>query len=194
MRKMSGRWVPPSYGSFSITTSPGSKVPPNLAITACIASGIEPSCIGRVKPWASSSPSSEQYALDRSLDDLRLDEYAVRIIVSAISSTTDSTAFLTSSRVTGSVAISGAPILGRARFIAPLHRHGLYGCDSSRPCPGLVLAGWCRGCPGLHRQARVGGPLGQRAIVDGHVLGPQQREHERAAARRDAGPAVGDDL
>src|SRR5215212_7189798 len=169
MRKMSGRWVPPSYGSFSMTTSPASKVPSNLAITACIASGIEPSCIGRVKPWASSSPSSEQYALDRSLDDLRFEEYAVRIIVSAISSTTDSTAFLTSSRVTGSVAISGSA------------------------APPLRAGEGAGGEVGLHRQARVGGPLGQRAVVDGHVLGPQQREHERAAARRDAGPTVGDD-
>src|SRR5882757_7719573 len=84
------------------------------------------------------------------------------MMVSAISSTTDSTAFLTSSRVTGSVAIGGLPLAG------------------------LPLAGF-------HRQARVGAPLRQRAIVDGHVVGAQERQREGAGARCDAGPAVGDD-
>src|SRR6185436_18932221 len=85
--------------------SPGTSVSPYLAITLSIASGIEPRCSATLNPCAIIRPWRSQNALDRSIVSFMIDEYAMRMTVSTISSTTEPIAFLTSSRRTGSCAI-----------------------------------------------------------------------------------------
>jgi len=55
-----------------------------------------------------------------------------------------------------------------------------------------AAGGQARRSPRLHRQARIRGPFRQRGVVERDALLPEQREHERRAAGRDAAPAVGD--
>ena len=93
---------PASYGSLRTTTSPGAMSLPYFPSTACIASGIEPRCRGRLSPWAIILPLRSQKALDRSMVSFMIDEYAMRTTVSTISSTTEPIAFFTSSSRTAS--------------------------------------------------------------------------------------------
>src|ERR1051326_2880827 len=65
-------------------------------------SGTEPRCSGSVNPCATSRASASHTAAERSSEFLRLLEYAVRTSVSAISSTSASSALRTNSRVIGS--------------------------------------------------------------------------------------------
>ena len=51
---MSGRCVPPAYGSFKIAMSPGAKS--IAAIAACTLIGIDPRCTGMWSPIAIARP------------------------------------------------------------------------------------------------------------------------------------------
>src|SRR5262249_25491001 len=77
-------------------------------------------------PCATSRPSTSQTAADRSREFFRLLEYAVRTSVSAISSTSASRAFLTSSRVIGSTSTSLRIRSSlRLALVEPLQAHEL---------------------------------------------------------------------
>ena len=62
--KMSGRCMPPEYGSFMITASPGARRPFQRAFTASIASGIAPRCWAMVLACATISPRASQIAAE----------------------------------------------------------------------------------------------------------------------------------
>src|SRR6266508_1709099 len=82
--------------------SPGASSLPYAASTAPSASGMLPRCSGRQVPWAMRSPRALKRAVEKSIASLTTKLRAVRTTVSAISSAMDSSAFLTTSIVTGS--------------------------------------------------------------------------------------------
>ena len=60
--KMSGRCMPPSYGSLLIRMSPSAMSSPKCRSTACSATGIEQRCPGRASPCAASRPCASHSA------------------------------------------------------------------------------------------------------------------------------------
>ena len=90
-----------------MNTSPGSMRPSQAARTAATASGIGPNCSGSDRPWAIISPSALAMPVVKSMFSRRMPEYEARTSVKAISLTKKKSAFLTSSKVTGSPCTSG---------------------------------------------------------------------------------------
>ena len=107
-RKMSGRWLPPQYGSLRMKMSPGWMSPSNFFITDSIASGMEPRCRATQTPCATMRPSMSHTAHEKSMPSRMLPEYAVRIMVSVISSTIESSVWRSSSNVIRSMAIASS--------------------------------------------------------------------------------------
>ena len=56
--------MPPRYGSFMATTSPGWRSPSNSASTLSIASGTAPRCWAMVLAWAIIRPGASQSAAE----------------------------------------------------------------------------------------------------------------------------------
>src|SRR4051795_7022445 len=96
---MSGRCVPPRYGSLRIHTSParGSR-----SITAATDSGIAPRWTGMCSAWATMRPSASNSAAEQSRRSLMFDEYAPRISTAPISSAMPASALASTDSVTGS--------------------------------------------------------------------------------------------
>ena len=82
---MSGRCVPPVYGSLIAHTSPR-RAP--RASTAATASGIAPRWTGRCSAWAIIRPPGSKTAVEQSRRSLMLAEWAERTSAAPISSAT----------------------------------------------------------------------------------------------------------
>ena len=80
---MSGRCVPPAYGSFSTHTSSGAG---SCAITAATASGIAPRWTGMCSAWTIMRPARSKSAVEQSRRSLMFEEKAERISTAPISS------------------------------------------------------------------------------------------------------------
>ena len=74
MTVMSGRWVPPWYGSFSTYTSPGCMLPWLRAMTVRMLSPMEPRCTGMCGAFAIRLPSASNRAQEKSSRSLMLTE------------------------------------------------------------------------------------------------------------------------
>ena len=68
---MSGRWVPPEYGSLMANTSPGSG---SRVMMAATASGIAPRWTGMCSAWATILPSASKSAVEQSRRSLMFEE------------------------------------------------------------------------------------------------------------------------
>src|SRR5437867_6591034 len=99
---MSGRWDPPRYGSFTITWSPSTRLPPISSRRTSIVMGIEPRWTGMCSAWAIIRPSARNRAQLASILSLMFGEYAVRRRAIPISSGTKATAFC---RISSSAAL-----------------------------------------------------------------------------------------
>ena len=99
---MSGRCVPPAYGSLSAYTSPAASRRRTAPETPASRPAPTPGASGSVNPCAISRPSGSHSAADRSIEFFRCVDRAVRTIATAISSTSAATACRNSSRCTGS--------------------------------------------------------------------------------------------
>src|SRR5687768_5335928 len=86
--------------------SPGCMRSPYRAIVAASASGNDERCAGRVSPCATVRPATSHNAVESSMLSRRTPEYAVRRMVSAISSAIDSSVLRKSSKPIGSDAMS----------------------------------------------------------------------------------------
>src|SRR3954462_1839457 len=93
---------PATYGSLKTKTSPSWMSSPKSRISACMASGNAPKCSAMVRPCAMTRPCRSHRPVEYSIESRTIELYAVRRITSAISSAMDESAFLTTSRVTGS--------------------------------------------------------------------------------------------
>ena len=80
---MSGRCVPPVYGSLRMKTSSGAG---SSRITAATASGIAPRCTGMCSAWTIIRPRSSNSAVEQSRRSLMFAEKAERISAAPISS------------------------------------------------------------------------------------------------------------
>ena len=80
---MSGRCVPPVYGSFSTHTSSGAG---SWAITAATASGIAPRWTGMCSAWTIMRPARSKSAVEQSRRSLMFEENAERTSTAPISS------------------------------------------------------------------------------------------------------------
>ena len=74
---MSGRWVPPLYGSLSANTSPGAISARRCRSTWRTLSPIEPRWTGMCGAFATSMPSPSNTAQEKSRRSFMLTEYAV---------------------------------------------------------------------------------------------------------------------
>src|SRR5579884_126414 len=86
---MSGRCVPPVYGSFSAHTSPGAR---SSCLAAATASGIAPRWTGMCSACAIIRPPSSKSAVEQSRRSLMFAEKAERIRTTPISSAIDRSA------------------------------------------------------------------------------------------------------
>src|SRR5437867_3994724 len=102
---MSGRWDPPRYGSFTITWSPSTRLPPISSRRTSIVMGIEPRWTGMCSAWAIIRPSARNRAQLASILSLMFGEYAVRRRAIPISSGTKATAFW---RISSSAGLTSA--------------------------------------------------------------------------------------
>ena len=96
---MSGRCVPPAYGSLRIQTSPGRASPD---ITAATDSGIAPRCTGMCSACAIIRPAASNSAAEQSRRSLMFEEYAPRTSTVPISSAIPASALRSTDRVMGS--------------------------------------------------------------------------------------------
>src|SRR2546428_7364952 len=100
---MSGKRDPPRYGSFTITWSPSTRLPPISSRRISIVTGIEPRWTGMCSACAIILPSSRNRAQLASILSLMFGEYAVRRRAIPISSGTKATAFW---RISSSAALT----------------------------------------------------------------------------------------
>ena len=111
---MSGRWVPPWYGSFSMNTSPGRMRPALRSITAFTLSPIEPRCTGMCGALAISWPFWSNSAQEKSRRSLMFTEQAVLASVSPICSAIAMNRLLKISSMIGSALVPIAVRAGRS--------------------------------------------------------------------------------
>jgi len=95
---MSGRWVPPLYGSFSTKTSPGRMAPRLRAMTVRMDSPMEPKCTGMCGALAISCPSGSNSAHEKSSRSFMFTLWAVFCRVNPICSAMDMKRLLKTSR------------------------------------------------------------------------------------------------
>ena len=108
---ISGRWVPPVYGSFSAHTSPSAGL---RSITAATASGIAPRCTGMCSAWTTMRPAASNSAVEQSRRSLMLEENAARISTAPISSAIARSALPVTCSSTGTIAPVTAAAPARA--------------------------------------------------------------------------------
>ena len=109
IRVMSGRCVPPEYGSFRSTPSPSRHASRGQrAKAARIVNGAAPRWTGMSCPWATTCPTLSRRAQDRSAERLSSGEKEVRMITAFISAQAAVRALRTTSKVTGSRLRMGA--------------------------------------------------------------------------------------
>ena len=149
IRVMSGRCVPPRYGSLRIQSVAGAC---SKSSTAATASGIEPRWTGMCSACMTSSPAGSKSAVEQSRRSLMFAECAARTRTAPISSQAECSAPIRTWRVTGSRLIGRAPPRSfRGRQLGSPAR----GQHEGR-LRELENAGPSRG--GAGRRARRGGP------------------------------------
>ena len=113
---MSGRWVPPWYGSLSTYTCPGLIRPALRRSTIRMLSPIDPKWTGMCGALAIRLPSASKRAQEKSSRSLMLTEWAVLRRRSPICSATDMKRLLKISSSTGSTSVDALRCATRGRW------------------------------------------------------------------------------
>ncbi len=127
---MSGRCVPPAYGSLRIHTSPGTGP---RAMTAATDSGIAPRCTGMCSACATIRPDASNSAAEQSLRSLMFEEYALRTSTVPISSAIPARALRSTDSVIGSIPSARSVIVPPP--CAPSSRGSARACPRGRRRP-----------------------------------------------------------
>ncbi len=179
---MSGRCVPPVYGSFSAQTSPGAG---SCAITAATASGIAPRCTGMCSAWTTILPRSSKSAVEQSRRSLMLEENAARTRAAPISS---AIARRPLPITWSSTAIIGAP--GRGCRVRPSFPTSPAAPSRSRPRAPRARAPSPRGA--RPRRARARARDGSRRCGARRARPRDRGRRSRSALRGRGGTALRD--
>ena len=100
---MSGRWLPPLYGSFRMNESPSAmSLIGYAAVTDCTAGRMEVRWIGQAHAWEIVSPSVLNRPLEPSSPSLTITATALRSSVNCMAFATDSSRLRMISTVIGS--------------------------------------------------------------------------------------------